>query len=188
MSGNNLRFQIGEAVWRASFESVETSVECPDCGGTGRLHVTFHDGQTVAIECANCSKGFEGPIGRVKVYDRTPMATPALITGVRIDGDEIEWQTADAYADAYIVPDSDVFVDRDQCLAAAQEKAAEYDRAERERVLKKEKDTRSWAWNASYHRKEIKEAKRRIEYHEAKLAVASLKAKEEKHSAGKTRV
>jgi len=55
---------------------------------------------------------------------------------------------------------------------------ADADRAEREKIATKEKDTRTWAWNASYHRRQIKDAKRQLEYHTAKLNVASLKAKE----------
>ena len=51
---------------------------------------------------------------------------------------------------------------------------------EDKRMRGKEKDHRSWAWNAHYHRKEIRDYKKRIEYHEKKLAIASVKAKEDK--------
>lgn len=174
-----MRYQIGDEAWMASFEGVETSVECPDCGGTGRLRVTFHDDTEVSIGCSACSRGYEPPTGRIQVYTRTAAARKVYITGVRIDGDKTEWSTSDSY----IVPDEDLFDDEAQCLAAAKEKAAEYDRKDRERVLTKEKDTRSWAWNATYHRREIKRAEQLIAYHSAKLAVASLKAKEDKRLA-----
>jgi hypothetical protein len=63
------------------------------------------------------------------------------------------------------------------CTVRSQAMCDEANAAERARVLNKEKDTRTWAWNASYHRREIADAKKRIEYHAAKLAVASLKSK-----------
>ena len=39
----------------------------------------------------------------------------------------------------------------------------------------KEQQHRSWAWNATYHRKCLKEALRQVEYHTAKLNVAETK-------------
>lgn len=59
--------------------------------------------------------------------------------------------------------------------------AAHADTAERARILGKEKGGRSWAWNATHHRREIKTAQERIAYHTSKLAVAALNAKEDKN-------
>ena len=39
-------------------------------------------------------------------------------------------------------------------------------------VTSEYKDTRSWAWNATYHRGCIRQAEKDLEYHRAKLAVA----------------
>ena len=76
------------------------------------------------------------------------------------------------------IDEDKVFLTESEAQTRADLMAAEYDAEERERIFKKEKDQRSWAWNASYHRKEIKEAERRIEHHKKKLAHAALKAKE----------
>jgi hypothetical protein len=67
-------------------------------------------------------------------------------------------------------------------MAGALLKARKADQEEREKIGAKEKPTRTWAWNASYHRKEIKRCKESIEYHERKLAAANLKARSEKAS------
>lgn len=171
-----MKYEIGQQVWRATFDSREAFVVCPDCAGTGRLRVMFADDTVVSIECAACGPGYNPPTGRIKVYDRQPAARLTTITGVEISAGKTEWRTSDSY----IVQDEDLFDNEADCLVRAQAIATEYDRAERERVNKKEKDTKTWGWNAHYHRREIKDAQRRIEYHTAKLAVASLKAKEDK--------
>lgn len=58
--------------------------------------------------------------------------------------------------------------------------AAEADAEELRRIAEKEKPTRTWSWNATYHRKEIKRCEESIARHRAKLSVASLKAKEDR--------
>lgn len=64
------KFKIGDTVWHATFGMTETWVTCPDCGGTGRLRVTFHDETQVSIECNRCGPGYEPPTGRIKCWDR----------------------------------------------------------------------------------------------------------------------
>ena len=169
------KYAIGQEVWLATFDSEETSIECPDCGGTGRLRVTFHDETTVSIECRNCACGYDPPTGRVRCYDRKPKAPLVTISGVEISDRGVEYRSRH-----YILEEGRMFLTEDEALRAAERLAADEDRGERERILRKEKDTRTWAWNASYHRNEIKRAKQSIAYHESKLAVASVKAKEDR--------
>jgi hypothetical protein len=161
----------------ATWESSDDYVTCPDCGGTGRLRVTFHDETTVSIECAGCSAGYEPPKGYVRVYNRHAKAQPVTITGVEVQRDgKIEWRTDRCY----ILDESDLFETEEGALTRALEKAAAADKEEREKVNTKEKPTRTWAWNAHYHRKQIKDAQRNLEYHTAKLTAANLKTRSEK--------
>ncbi len=171
-----MKFEIGQQVWRPTFDSSMTYVVCPDCGGTGRLRVTFHDEIQVSIECQNCGPGYKPPTGRIKVYERRPRASLETIVGCEIEGEKIEWRTNECYR----VEEGELFDNEEDCVVAAQAKAAQADAEERQRILTKEKPTRTWAWNAHYHRREIKEAQRRLKYHTEKLTVASLKAKEDK--------
>ena len=171
-----MKYEIGQQVYRATWDTRTAYVICPDCGGTGRLRVTFHDETQVSIECRNCSVGYDPPTGQIKVYERQPRASITSITGCEIEGTKIDWRTADSYR----VPEEELFTDYDACMDFARSKAAKADQEERDRINNKEKDTRTWAWNATYHRNQIKEAKRQIEYHSAKLAVAVVKAKETK--------
>ena len=174
------RFKIGDQVWLARFESARDGVSCPDCGGTGRLRVTFHDDTTVSIECRNCSVGYDPPTGKVVCYERHPAPEPITVTGLemnalgatyRLGGGINHWRSAG---------EEDVFSSREEAMVRAEAMAKEATEAERAQIFRKERDTRTWAWNASYHRGVIKRAQRDIEYHTAKLNVAALKAKDDK--------
>jgi len=170
-------FNIGDTVWMARFDTTESSVECPDCGGTGRLRVTFHDETQVSIHCANCSRGWEPPTGRIIVHKRAARAALARVTGIEMNAEGVEYRVTDLVG-GYTFLSKDVFASREEAEAKGVELAEAAKQEEMARVYRKERDTRTWAWNASYHRKEIKRCEREIERHKAQLAVASIKAKE----------
>lgn len=178
-----MRFEVGQQIWVGEFSPLApTHVTCPDCGGTGRLRVTFHDDTQVSIECRNCSLGYDPPTGRVVVYQNDAKARQAVITGVEIHGGKTRWHI-DGISGCYrIVDDEDAFDTQEAALASAEQKAATYNQEQRDRVFAKEKDTRTWAWNASYHRKQIKDAQHQLEYHTSKLNVAAIKAKSPEHA------
>lgn len=171
-----MKYEIGQQVWYAGWQSTPARIVCPDCAGEGRIRVLLPDESMVSVDCVACQRGFERPSGYLECYDRHAVATLTTILGVEMDGGKTEWKTGEGYRTS----EADLFDNEVDAYAAAKVKAEEADREERERIGKKHKDTRSWAWNAHYHRKCIKEAQRQIEYHTSKLAVASLKAKEEK--------
>lgn len=173
-----MKFEIGQELWLATWESSEDCVTCPDCGGTGRLRVTFHDETTVSIECAGCSRGYEPPRGYVTVYNRHARAQRVTITGVEVRDGKTEWRTDRSY----IVDEDDLCEVEADALERAKGKAAQADLEEREKISAKEKPTRTWSWNATYHRKQIKDAQRNLEYHTKKLNAANLKARSEKAS------
>lgn len=183
------KYEIGQEIYWASFSAhAHEYVTCPDCGGTGRLRVIFHDETTVSIPCANCAKGYEEPSGLIHVYCRKGVAESGRISGLEINGDNVEYRISKlflgtdghTFSGGYIVKECDAFLTEQEAKEKADIMAAEYDAEERARIFKKEKDTRTWAWNASYHRREMKDAERKLEYHSKKLSHAALKAKDEK--------
>jgi len=173
-----MKYQIGQSVWVATWDSTENYMICPDCGGTGRVRVIHHDDTLMSIECAGCSAGYEPPTGRVRVYDRRPRAELTYIVGVEITEGKTEWNTKGRWH----FDEAEIYETESEAMAAAILKAEKADLEEREKISAKEKPTRTWSWNAHYHRKEIKEAQRRLEYHTKKLAVANLKAKADRAS------
>jgi hypothetical protein len=174
-----MKYEIGQQVWYAGWESSPARIVCPDCAGEGRIRVLLPDDSMVSVNCVACQRGYDRPSGYIECYDRHAVAKLVTITGVEMDSGKTEWKTSESYRTS----EDDLFDNEVDAYAAAKVKAEEADREERERIGKKHKDTRSWAWNAHYHRAEIKRAEENIKYHTAKLAVASLKAKEEKVSA-----
>jgi hypothetical protein len=171
-----MKYEIGQQVWWAVWEATTDYVECPDCAGTARVRVMLPDDTIVSIECEGCRRGYDGATGRIQVYKREAAAKRVTITGVEIDDGKTEWK----HTGSYRSPEDSLFDNEADALACAQKHAAEEDLAERERVNKKEKPLKSWAWHAHYHRKCIKDAQRLIDYHTARLAVANIKKRDEK--------
>jgi hypothetical protein len=179
-----MRFRIGQQVWIANFQPMApVLVTCPDCGGTGRLRVLFHDDTIVSIECRNCAAGYDPPTGMVTMHQRSVGVRKVIVTGVQMQGKEIEWHLDGTDRAWTRMEDACIFDNATDALAAAQEEQAKWEHDQDQRVLHKEKDTRTWAWNASYHRNCLKEAQRQIDYHTRKLSIASLKAKKDKAAA-----
>jgi len=172
----DLRFEIGDTAWWAHPNSEETTVECPDCGGTGRIRVILHEEDEVSIDCDTCKLGWMAPTGRISCYDRTPAATVVTIKGFEFRDGIIKWQTTASY----IVDDDRLFYNKEDAVECCKAIAEAMDKVERDRIFKKEKDTKSWAWNAAYHRKCIRDAKKKIEYHTSKLEVANIKQRKPK--------
>jgi len=177
------KYNIGDVVWRPTFDSEQEWVECPECGGTGRLRVTFHDETTVSIECANCSRGYGPPTGKVSRYRRHPEAHRGVISEMRVSATDTEYYVMSPTGGTWLCREENLSRNHDDAMVMAQALADEVSAEELRRIYRKEKDTRSWAWNASYHRKCIKDAQRNLEYHTKKLNAANLKVPAEKTAA-----
>ena len=178
----NIKYKIGDHVWRAGFGSTDNYVTCPDCAGTKRLRVIMGDESVVSIACAGCSVGYDPPTGYVKTYERSGAAMHGIVCKIEVRGNGVEYGVGDA-ADAscyYSVKDTEIFDHRDAALAAAAILAAAANAAELAAIGRKEKDTRTWAWNAHYHRDCIRRAEKEIAYHTAKLNAAASHSREEK--------
>lgn len=168
------KYNIGDEVWWASFESEPGYVTCPECGGTGQITCLLFDDTRVSVDCAGCTRGYLGPQGRLQVYARKPRAKLCTINRMEIDAGKIEY----GITDSYCVDETDLFPSEAEALVRAEEKAANAEAEELARIARKEKDTRSWSWHVHYHRRSIREAERQIAYHTSKLNVAKLKAKD----------
>lgn len=168
------KFQIGQKVWRAIYDSQESSVECPDCAGTARIRCLLPDDTMVSIECEGCKLGFNPPTGRVMTYDRTPRAELGEIFGLEIYANKIEYRVRPSW----IVAEEFLFDNEADALAKAARMVEDVARKELARIQSKEKPTKSWSWHVHYHRSCIRRAEKDIAYHTAKLNAARAKAKE----------
>ena len=176
------KFDIGDDVWRATFDASESFITCPDCGGTKHIRCILFDGSEVTIDCRGCQSGYDSPTGRVRVYDRAANAKSCTITGVSIDegrdGLVIEYVAKGEYT--YHVKEEFLFATKAEAMAKAEMMAADESAIEKVRIRKKEKDTSTWAWNVHYYRSKIRQAEKDIFYYTAKLNAATPHLKEEK--------
>lgn len=172
-----MKFKIGETVWFASVDLRDEWITCPDCGGTGRVRVIFHDDSIVSVHCASC-EGYPAPSGMLRIHKRVPCAISITLDGRRPSRGEIRWHATDGR----IVEENYLFSTEEEAITFAKNQIVKMGIDELDERLKKYRETRNWAWNASYHKSEIKQALQSIEYHTAKLNVASLKMKKERKS------
>ena len=100
------------------------------------------------------------------------------ITGIEIKQDE----PAEYRSLCYSLKEENLFRTKEEADVRAQQMTEEYTKEERDRFNRKEKDTRTWAWNARYHRDCIKRAEKDLVYHRGKLLISSAKSKEDKAS------
>ena len=172
-------FQIGDMVFLASGGPKQVWVTCPDCLGEGRVKIVL-GGDEHWIDCLCCERGVESP-GRIMTYEYNGDVREIVIGGVESaqseHGMEIRyrfnvtpnsWNSADA---------NEVFSNRGDAEVKAKELAVRFNREAEENIRRKQESKKSWAWNASYHKREIERGKRDLEYHTRKLNVASALAK-----------
>lgn len=174
-----MRFEVGQQIWIGEFSPLAPDYEtCPDCGGTGSLRVTFHDDTQVSIECRNCAAGYDPPTGKIIVYRHQGGARLATVCGFENAHGATRWHVDGSDCSYRLIDDDQAFEAEADALAWAKAREGKYEEEQRGKIFSKEKDTRTWAWNASYHRNIIKRAQKDIEYHTAKLNAAKIKAKE----------
>lgn len=177
------KFKVGDAVWHATHEQREKWIVCPDCMGQRWVQVTFGDGTAVTVDCQNCGIGYEPPLGSVKTWEWEPRASLVLVEGLDVHQ---SWQDE---GEKLIVryslsnhrggDETCVFDNEEEAKAHAQVLAARLSAEEEKRINGKERTNRTWSWNASYHRKAIKQAQRDLEYHTRKLEAAKQHVKAE---------
>lgn len=175
-------FNIGDQVWRATWDAEKTYVTCPDCGGTKHIRCILHDGSEVTIPCEGCSSGYNPPSGMVHYYKGTARAEPGTVSGVRVEavrGEQItEYVVEGVYT--HHTKAEDVFATMQEALVRAEARVRENEAEELARISRKDKPTKTWAWHVHYYRKQIRDAEKNIHYYTAKLNAATPHLKEEK--------
>src|SRR3990167_1168107 len=170
------KFKIGDTVYYAQMNCVEKSVKCPECFGLKYLVVILGNQSEVTIDCVSCASGYELPKGYVSYNSWEPTTTLVTIKGMDIRENEITYW----FQEGYGTSKESVFSTQELAEIRALELAEEHNKQELERIYRKEKNNRSWAWNVHYHRDCIKRAEKEMAYHTAKLNVAKAHKKEEK--------
>jgi hypothetical protein len=179
-------YNIGDKVWYASVEHFEKYMTCPDCLGHKFLRVIFGDGTECSIDCAGCSAGYEPPRGVVEYYGYEICVREVTIGGMEVQKDKpITYKFDCRTCSCSLAEEDRLSITKEDAEATAKILAAKMSQDAIDRIERKEKDTRTWAWNATYHRGKIKAAERDIAYHTDKLNAALRHKKEEVRKADK---
>ncbi len=180
------KFNLGDCVYAAGVRTAKKKIDCPECFGKLQLRVTLGDESVVDIDCVGCARGCNPPTGFIELYEPMGEATYGIIYKVEIEETKIEYYISIPNTEGYnynrIAEERNIFKDKDEALQRARFLSKEYTEKENKRILKKEKNTRTWAWNAHYHRDCIRKAEKEIVYHSRKLGIAKEKAKEDRKS------
>ena len=172
------KYNIGDKMWYAHREAKEKAIDCPDCFGKKYLTVIKGDDSRVTIDCSGCSRGYMPPAGFVTYYEHSASVEEITIQGMDIDpsgktsykfnATSCSWRNAD---------ESELFATKEEAEKRAIELSEEHNKRELARINLKEKDGRTWSFNACYHRKGIKQAEKDLAYHTDKLNVAKQHSK-----------
>ena len=170
------KYKIDDTIWYANRDTRLEQVICPECFGKRFLTVILGDNSQVTIDCVGCGVGLENPKGYIEYHKHLVSVKQIIIEKV----EETKLKTEYGFNGCYRVGEEDLFNTKEEAEKRALELAEEHNKEELEKINRKEKDNRTWAWNVHYHRDCIRRAEKDLIYHKTKLSVAITKTKEEK--------
>lgn len=184
------KYNIGDKVWYATSGTTEKHLQCTDCFGKRFLMVIMGDDSQVPIHCENCSwsddrdswGGYREPYphGYVRHYEWSAKAEPRTIDGMEISNTKVEYRSSTGSGGYWRLEEDRIFFTEEEAIAKAEQLSIEHNAEELHKIATKEKPTRTWAWNLSYHRGCIKRAEKDLSYHTMKANSAKQFVKEEK--------
>jgi len=164
---------IGDTVWVARIKLKDYRIICPDCLGTKAVTLILENGERHILECKICCPGgYDGPRGYIIKTQYTPDVQLQEIVGIEITSEKTIYRFHDWSTDK-------VFESRDEAIVEANRLREELETDAMQRfIFEKENAKRTWAWNYSYYKQQIRDAKQTLAYAEARLNVCKQKAKE----------
>ena len=170
------KYNIGDVVWYARRETTTDKIMCPECFGKKVLTVILGDGSQVIIDCMGCAPGLENPRGYCTFYKQSSGVKEIIISGVEYNIIKTTYQ----FDGCYSVNETELFDTKEGAEKKAVELAEEHNKEELDRIHRKEKNNKNWAWHVHYYRNKIRRALEDIEHAKARLNIAKKKLKTEK--------
>jgi hypothetical protein len=173
-------FELGQKVYRASYNRVGRPITCPECGGSLKITVELFDGTRYAIDCKGCDPGgYQGPRGVIMQYEFAVETSIHTVTGVKmsLNGTEYELDNFGQGCGYYRGNDLDVFGTLEDARAHGEGLRNEKEQEKNAEMLRKTNDHKTWAWNLTYHSSAAKRLLEEAEYHQQKAQLIAPKAK-----------
>jgi len=174
------KFNIGDNVYVSDFGQKPKEVECPVCFGKKQVTLILGNESKAVMSCGYCTdgigtdpKGYEiehSFVAGVKEFTIT-----LIETNHTAEREEVKYQSG-----PYLWDEDKVFATKDEALADSELDAEKYniERRTHEAYIKHD-IMKKYSWNAGYHMREVRDAKKQIEYHSEKAVICKAKAKEE---------
>jgi len=170
-----VKHKVGDTVWVARCEWRTVQVTCPICFGKREVTLILGNGEKLAMSCDYCRKGYKGPYGTIGEYRYINKPEKFKITAVEIKvsekGEEVKYMS-----EHYILYPDKVFNSEADAIKKSEEMKKELEEKQKEDKLKVKKH-KNYSWNAGYHLREVKECKRKIEYHTNMARLCKEKAR-----------
>lgn len=170
-------YNIGDNVWHASRKSTEERITCPECFGKRYLTVILGDDSQVTIDCAGCASGYDPPKGYVTYYKQDIDVKQVIIDGLRVTRDYVEYEINKTNCSCNILKNVDIFITKEEAEVRAKELAEQWNEEQLAKIHRKEKNHRDWSWHVHYYRRQIRDAKEKIEYATKQLDAAKIHVK-----------
>lgn len=174
------QYKVGDQVWWAHYGMSQVKVNCPICFGAKEVTLILGNGDIVVLLCEYCGKGWDGPRGYVTEWEYVAEAKLLTINEVRIQSrlsgeDVVDYSTMQHLLDA-----EDIFDTKEEALARALSKSAEETLSKETMAEHLKKNIRkSFAWNAGYHLRAARDARKSAEYHERMASICKSRSKSE---------
>jgi len=165
------KFNVGDSVYFAVAECERKLIQCPDCLGTAKWTATLPTGEEEGIECPTCKSGYfsTGTIGDYQVQGVVRNLTIGQV-GYDTDGPRYMCEET-GVGSGHIYHEHELFADEAEANEALPEMVEKMTQERAEcglnQYLSKRKD--NVGNMTAYYRKEIRDAKKRLESAQSQL-------------------
>jgi len=171
-------YNIGDKVWIAQSGQKQVRYDCPVCYGQLFVTLILGNGDEIRTPCDYCSKGYEGPKGYVLEYEYVCESRQVTITDKTKQESSGETKCEYRSYDAYF---TEAYDSKEEADVKTSENIKEREEQERKNIeWRKSSNHKSYSWHVGYSIKEIKEAQRKLDWHNKRVIFMKNRAKPEK--------
>jgi len=171
--------KVGDIIYVSRFGQKEVTLDCPVCFGKKKVDLILGNGDSIELPCDYCRRGYEYPSGFIKRISMEANAEQMLVTAVK--STQTEKGEKFEYSCGYFTYQAeDVFLVKSEALKDSVHKAEKHKiETETRAEYVKAQSNKSYSWNAGFHMRAVKDAKKNIEYHSKMALICKTKSKTE---------